>query len=103
MFENIFETVNSGFAQALYEDFLKDPASVPPEWRALFENGLRGVQPATAAAQTPQNTVPQRRGNSTPNIEAVIKLKKLNTPGRNKKLHTARTSFLAATKFCFRI
>jgi len=33
VFENVFETVNSGFAQALYEDYLKDPASVPPEWR----------------------------------------------------------------------
>ncbi len=45
MFENIFETVNSGFAQALYEDYLRDPASVPAEWRELFENGLRGIRP----------------------------------------------------------
>ena len=45
MFENIFETVNSGFAQALYEDYLRDPGCVPPEWRALFENGLKGVRP----------------------------------------------------------
>src|SRR5262249_26020523 len=45
MFENVFETVNSGFAQALYEDFLRDPASVPPEWRALFESGLKGEAP----------------------------------------------------------
>ncbi|HXV85496.1 MAG TPA: 2-oxo acid dehydrogenase subunit E2, partial [Gemmatimonadales bacterium] len=50
MFENIFETVNSGFAQALYEDFLRDPASVPAEWRALFENGLRGMGTAGLAA-----------------------------------------------------
>jgi 2-oxoglutarate decarboxylase len=45
VFENIFETVNSGFAQALYEDYLRDPGSVPPEWRGLFENGLKGVRP----------------------------------------------------------
>jgi multifunctional 2-oxoglutarate metabolism enzyme len=45
VFENVFETVNSGFAQALYEDFLRDPASVPPEWRALFESGVKGEVP----------------------------------------------------------
>ena len=31
VFDNIFETVNSAFAQALYEDYLRDPASVPPD------------------------------------------------------------------------
>ncbi len=46
VFENVFETVNSGFAQALYEDFLRDPNSVPPEWRELFEQGLQGEPPA---------------------------------------------------------
>ncbi|UCG89270.1 MAG: multifunctional oxoglutarate decarboxylase/oxoglutarate dehydrogenase thiamine pyrophosphate-binding subunit/dihydrolipoyllysine-residue succinyltransferase subunit [Gemmatimonadota bacterium] len=45
MFENVFETVNSGFAQALYEDYLRDPSSVPDEWRELFDNGLTGEQP----------------------------------------------------------
>jgi len=45
VFENIFETVNSGFAQALYEDYLRDPSSVPPEWRALFDAGLHGESP----------------------------------------------------------
>ena len=54
MFENIFETVNSAFAQILYEDFLKDPGSVPAEWRALFENGLRGVEPTEAPGGTGQ-------------------------------------------------
>ena len=29
MFENVFETVNSGLAQALYEDYLKDPSKCP--------------------------------------------------------------------------
>jgi 2-oxoglutarate decarboxylase len=46
VFENVFETVNSGFAQALYEDYLKDPRSVPPEWQELFDNGLMGAEPA---------------------------------------------------------
>src|SRR5258705_9136180 len=42
---NVFETANAGFAQALYEDFLRDPASVSPEWRRLFESGQVGERP----------------------------------------------------------
>ncbi|HJR35633.1 MAG TPA: multifunctional oxoglutarate decarboxylase/oxoglutarate dehydrogenase thiamine pyrophosphate-binding subunit/dihydrolipoyllysine-residue succinyltransferase subunit [Gemmatimonadales bacterium] len=43
---NVFETANAGFAQALYEDFLRDPESVGPEWRRLFESGRVGELPA---------------------------------------------------------
>ncbi len=57
MFENIFETVNSGFAQALYEDFRRDPASVPAEWRALFERGVVGVDGSDGRSDgTPEKT-----------------------------------------------
>ena len=50
---NVFETANAGFAQALYEDYLKDPATVPPEWRQLFESGRVGERPtATNGART---------------------------------------------------
>ncbi|MFN2468837.1 MAG: 2-oxoglutarate dehydrogenase E1 component [Gaiellaceae bacterium] len=31
--------LNSGFAQALLEDYLESPEAVPSEWRALFESG----------------------------------------------------------------
>ena len=37
---NVFETANAGFAQAMYEEFLRDPAAVGPEWRRLFESGV---------------------------------------------------------------
>ncbi|MCU0620079.1 MAG: 2-oxo acid dehydrogenase subunit E2, partial [Gemmatimonadales bacterium] len=40
---NVFETANAGFAQAMYEEFLRDPASVGPEWRRLFEAGAVGL------------------------------------------------------------
>ena len=53
MFENIFETVNSGFAQAMYEDYLRDPSSVPEEWRKLFDSGVKGEKPATATLESP--------------------------------------------------
>ena len=43
---NVFETANAGFAQALYEEYLRDPGSVAPEWRQLFESGRVGEVPA---------------------------------------------------------
>ena len=46
MFENVFETVNSGFAQSLYEEYLRDPSAVPAEWRELFDSGVVGEKPA---------------------------------------------------------
>ena len=42
---NVFETANAGFAQGVYEQYLKDPGSVSPEWRRLFEAGRVGVMP----------------------------------------------------------
>ena len=44
----MFETANAGFAQAMYEEFLKDPATVGPDWRRLFESGVVGERPAAA-------------------------------------------------------
>jgi len=58
VFEDIFETVNSGFAQALYEDYLRDPASVPEEWRKLFDNGVEGDEPAPEAKPTVEPSPP---------------------------------------------
>jgi len=31
--------LNSGYAQALLEEYLENPEAVPPEWRSLFESG----------------------------------------------------------------
>ena len=45
---NVFETANAGFAQALYEEYLRDPGSVAPEWRQLFESGRVGEIPAAS-------------------------------------------------------
>jgi len=43
---NVFETANAGFAQVLYEDWLRDPNTVSPEWRSVFESGRVGERPA---------------------------------------------------------
>jgi 2-oxoglutarate dehydrogenase complex dehydrogenase (E1) component-like enzyme len=50
---NVFETANAGFAQAIYEDYLRDPTQVAPEWRRLFESGRIGEAPPPRAAVPP--------------------------------------------------
>jgi 2-oxoglutarate dehydrogenase E1 component len=42
---NVFETANAGFAQIIYEEFLRDPTAVSEEWRRYFENGIQGLTP----------------------------------------------------------
>ncbi len=51
---NLFETANAGFAQAMYEEFLRDPAAVGPEWRRLFESGVVGERPDGNGAAAPR-------------------------------------------------
>jgi len=54
--------MNAGYAQALYEQYLRDPDSVDPDWRALFENGAQGLAPltdleiVTAGSSVPEDT-----------------------------------------------
>src|SRR2546426_1543515 len=43
--EFVFGTYDAAFVQAMYEDYLRDPASVGPEWRELFDNGRLGELP----------------------------------------------------------
>ncbi|MGH2708559.1 MAG: 2-oxo acid dehydrogenase subunit E2, partial [Actinomycetota bacterium] len=50
---NVFETANAGFAQAMYEEFLRDPTAVEPEWRRLFESGVVGERPSPNGAGQP--------------------------------------------------
>src|SRR5215475_12526134 len=33
------DALNAGYAGQLLEQYLENPSSVPPEWRALFESG----------------------------------------------------------------
>jgi len=46
---DVYRTMNAGFVQAMYEQYLRDPSSVDEEWRALFENGGRGLEPVPGA------------------------------------------------------
>src|SRR5947208_11007873 len=51
----VFGTHNAAFVQVMYEQYLRDPASVPEEWRMLFDNGKLAelpVIPTTRAEVT---------------------------------------------------
>ena len=66
---NVFETANAGFAQAMYEEFLRDPAAVGPEWRRLFESGVVGENGSGPAGQRGDSgTGGQRDRQSTPDV-----------------------------------
>ena len=39
MSEFVFGTHNAAFVQVMYEQYLRDPASVGEDWRQLFDNG----------------------------------------------------------------
>jgi 2-oxoglutarate dehydrogenase E1 component len=61
--------LNAGYARALLDDYLENPSSVPPEWRALFESGgseLVASHPGIARLleQQPENG----RGNGAPAV-----------------------------------
>jgi 2-oxoglutarate dehydrogenase E1 component len=52
--EFVFGTHNAAFVQVMYEQYLRDPASVGSEWRELFDNGRLAELPVipTAARET---------------------------------------------------
>ncbi len=60
---NVFETANAGFAQAIYEEYLRNPSAVSEEWRRLFESGVVGEVPAPGQ--------PSGNGASAPAVEAA--------------------------------
>ncbi len=45
MSEFVFGTHNAAFVQVMYEQYLRDPASVGEEWRKLFDNGRTAELP----------------------------------------------------------
>jgi len=87
--EFVFGTHNAAFVQVMYEEYLRDPTSVDPAWRELFDNGklvelpiIQGVGsqelgvgaaptvelPATPAPapQTPSSKLPAPPAGATP-------------------------------------
>ena len=42
MDNTLFDPQNAAYAQAMFEEFARNPEGVPQEWRTLFE--IRGAQ-----------------------------------------------------------
>jgi multifunctional 2-oxoglutarate metabolism enzyme len=74
---NVFETANAGFAQAMYEEYLRDPAAVGPEWRRLFESGVVGERPENGrgGAAPPARTGAETQGRSAPAPSGAVPIK----------------------------
>ena len=52
MSEFVFGTHNAAFVQVMYEEYLRDPSSVAPEWRELFDNGKLAELPIIQGARS---------------------------------------------------
>ncbi|MBM4185536.1 MAG: hypothetical protein FJ207_15170, partial [Gemmatimonadetes bacterium] len=37
--DTLFDSQNAAYAQAMFEEFARNPESVPAEWRQLFRDG----------------------------------------------------------------
>src|SRR2546422_3561923 len=57
--EFVFGTYDAAFVQAMYEDYLRDPASVGQEWRELFDNGKLGELPVIPGAPSAVRSAPE--------------------------------------------
>src|SRR2546426_4322094 len=51
--EFVFGTYDAAFVQAMYEDYLRDPASVGPEWRGVFGKSRPGGLPLIPTKPSP--------------------------------------------------
>src|SRR5256885_13684909 len=64
--EFVFGTYDAAFVQAMYEDYLRDPASVGQEWRELFDNGRLAEVPGIPQPPRARSAVSGKPGNTPP-------------------------------------
>jgi 2-oxoglutarate decarboxylase len=62
--ERALESVNAGYVAELYAQYRRDPASVDPDWRTLFESGAGGFEPAAPS-------VPPAEGNGQADAKPI--------------------------------
>jgi 2-oxoglutarate dehydrogenase E1 component len=67
--EFVFGTNNAAFVQVMYEQYLRDPASVGDEWRRLFDNGKLAELPVIP---TSRDEVASDAGRGTRDGSATI-------------------------------
>jgi 2-oxoglutarate dehydrogenase E1 component len=53
----LFDSQNEAYAQAMFEEYARNPESVPPEWREIFRS-RKTQAAAVTAAPTPQHSTP---------------------------------------------
>ena len=68
MSEFVFGTHNAAFVQVMYEEWLRDPASVGQEWRELFDNGRLAELPILPEDRASSVV---RRTSETPTVAAA--------------------------------
>ena len=61
------DSVNAGYVAELYEQYRREPASVDPEWRSMFESGAAGFE----AAPPPAPAVNAGNGSGAPAAPAA--------------------------------
>ena len=66
MSEFVFGTHNAAFVQVMYEQYLRDPGSVGPEWRELFDNGRLAEFPVIPTARETGNVKRETERPSAP-------------------------------------
>jgi len=79
--DTLFDSQNAAYAQAMFEDYARDPDSVPEEWRKIFDEGAAlaiaegllvpdGIPeeqaPATAGSEPPTAAAPGPSNGSAP-------------------------------------
>src|SRR6266566_4773032 len=82
--EFVFGTHNAAFVQVMYEQYLRDPASVGEEWRNLFDNGRLAELPVipTSRDEVLRETGGGRREPTTaPAPEPTPPVSRLPAPG----------------------
>ncbi len=68
MSEFVFGTHNAAFVQVMYEQYLRDPASVAEEWRLLFDNGKTAELPIITTDRA--EVVGRREKGDVPSVAA---------------------------------
>src|SRR3989441_10257370 len=58
----VFGTHNAAFVQVMYEQYLRDPTSVPEEWRQLFDNGKLAELPVIPTTRAEAVAAQPERG-----------------------------------------
>jgi 2-oxoglutarate dehydrogenase E1 component len=74
--------VNAGYARLLLDEYLDNPESVPPEWRALFESGETDLLRTLPGVARLLERLPETAGNGQGNGTAVAEPRREAEPDR---------------------